>query len=402
MPRFRYRALRQTGGEVEGELSADDERAAALQLQAVGNFPIEIHAAAEAPTVRPARRAARALSSRELILFTRQFATLMRAGVALDRALSLIAGEQKNSRRARLSARLLAAVNRGDDLSRALSEEPAFSRPYAMVVAAGEARGDIGGALARLADLLERNRAISQSLLNALIYPASVIVVAFLSLGFLFAFVLPRFETLLTSFRHEPPWAMRALLGLSSLVQSFGLPFLVVILALAAFIVLRRRNADFRLAMDRRLLTLPGLGTLIAKVETERLAFLLARLVAAGIDLPRALGAVRQTTANAAIRAGLAEAQRSIERGDGITASLAANRLLPELALELVRVGEETGDLAPMLLEASNILRREIEAASNELIALVAPLSMIVLGLIIGAVALAIFGTVMEVYDIAS
>jgi len=401
MPRFRYRALRQTGGEVEGELNADDERAAVVQLQAVGNFPIEIRSATET-AARPGSRAGRPLPTRELILFTRQFATLMRAGVALDRALSLIADERKNSRRARLAARLLAAVNRGESLSHALGEEPAFSRPYAMVVAAGEARGDVGGALARLADLLERNRAITQSLLNALIYPASVLVVAILSLGFLFAFVLPRFEDLLTSFRHEPPWAMRALLGFSALVQSFGLPFLVLILAFGAFVLVRRRNADFRLAMDRRLLTLPGLGTLITKVETERLAFLLGSLVAAGIDLPRAVSAVRLTSTNAAIRAGLADAQRSIERGDGVAASLAANRLLPDMALELVRVGEETGDLAPMLLEASNILRKEIEAVSTELIALIAPLSMILLGLIIGAIALAIFGTVMEVYDLAS
>jgi general secretion pathway protein F len=402
MPRFRYRALRQTGGEVAGELLADDEREAATQLQASGSFPIEI-----APAAKPAgaeRRAGKGvrLSGRELVLFTRQFATLMKAGIALDRALTLIAADRAPSRRARLASSLLAAINRGESLSRAVAAEPAFAQHYAMVIAAGEARGDLGGALERLANVLERNRAISQSLLNALIYPASVLVVAFLSLGFLLAFVVPRFESLLTSFRQEPPLALRWLVGLSQFFQSYGLPLAVAILALVAFFLIRRRDAAFRIAFDRRLLALPGLGSLLTKIETERLTFLLGNLVAAGVELPRAVAATRDAMTNAAIRAGLGQALRGIERGDGVSPSLAAARLLPDLALELVRVGEETGDLAPMLLQASDIMRKEVEGATTELIGLIAPISIILLGLLIGGIALALFGTVMEVYDLAS
>ena len=125
-------------------------------------------------------------------------------------------------------------------------------------------------------------------------------------------------------------------------------------------------------------------------------------MVAAGVALPAALAAAREASSNAALRVGLEAAGRAVERGERVAAALAAIGLVPELALELVRVGEETGDLAPMLLKASDILRREIEATSTEWIALAAPLSMIVLGLIVGAIALAIFGTVLEVYDIAS
>jgi general secretion pathway protein F len=400
VPRFRYRALRQSGGEIEGELVAEDARAAAAHLQAVGNFPIDI-----APAARPARFALRRrtrLPGRELALFTRQLAALVGAGIALDRALNLIAAERGRSRRAQLAETLLAAVNRGESLSQACAAHPAFAGHYAMVIAAGEARGDIAGALDRLAALLERNRAINQALATALIYPASVLVVAILSISFLLAFVVPRFETLLTSFQHEPPLAMRVLLGVSALFQDFALPVALVAIVLTAFLVVRRRNAEFRIAFDRKLLALPALGALLAKVETERLAFLLGTLVAAGVALPAAVGAARDAAANAALAAGLDDAARLIERGDGVSAALGASRLLPDLALELVRVGEETGDLAPMLLKASDILRREIEATTTEWIGLVAPLSMVLLGLLIGAIALALFGTVLEVYDIAS
>ena len=125
-------------------------------------------------------------------------------------------------------------------------------------------------------------------------------------------------------------------------------------------------------------------------------------MVAAGVALPAAVAAARDATSNEALRAGLAEAGRGIERGERVTAALAATGFMPDLALELVRVGEETGDLAPMLLKASDILRKEIDATATEWIGVVGPLSMLVLGLLIGAIALALFSTVLEVYDIAS
>ena len=398
MPRFRYRALRQSGGEIEGELVAENAQAAVTHLQAAGSFPIAV--APAGGSARGARR--RRLSPRELILFTRQLAALVGAGVALDRALVLIAGDRARSHRAELAEALLAAVNRGESLSRAVIEHNGYARPYAMVIAAGEARGDIAGALERLAAILERNRAIGQSLANALIYPASVLVVACLSLSFLMGFVIPRFEPLLADFRHAPPVMMQALVGFSHVFQSGAAPVAATLLALVGLYVLKRRDASFRIAVDRRLLALPAIGSLLRKIETERLTFLLGTLIAGGVAVPTAVAAAREATANAALQAGLAEAGRAIERGDGVAAALAAPDLIPVLALELVRIGEETGDLAPMLLKASDILRKEIEATASEWIGLVAPLSMVVLGLIIGAIALAIFGTVLEVYGIAA
>jgi general secretion pathway protein F len=402
VPRFRYRALRPTGAEIVGELVADDEHDAIARLQAIGSYPIEITAPAARRFFTSWLSAARSrIAARDLVLFTQQLAALIGAGVTLDRALSLIAGGRNRARGARLAVDLLGAVNRGESLSRACSEQAGLPRHYAMVVAAGEARGDLGAALERLAEVLERARATSRALLGALVYPISVFVVACISVSFLLGFVVPRFEVLLTSFQREPPLTMRVLLGLSSLFQELALPGGLVLVVLIGLAAIANRDPRFRLAMHRRLLSVPGLGGLLAKVEAERLLHLLGNLVAAGVELPAAAAATRAAMNNEAFRAGLEAAERGIERGDGVAASLSAGGMLPEMAGELVRIGEETGDLAAMLLKAGDILRREFEATSAELIALVTPVSVVLLGLLIGAVAVAILGTVMEVYDVA-
>jgi len=403
VPLFHYRALRPSGGEIAGELDALDERDAAQRLQAIGNYPIEITLPDSG--VRLARRltpSGRGISARDRVLFTRQLATLLGAGVALDRALALIAAAPDAKRRAQLANELLAAINRGERLSAACRAHPALPAHYAMMIGAGEARGDIAGALARLADVLDRGRETGRALLGALIYPASVLVVACLSISFLFAFVVPQFATLLESFQKAPPLAMQVLLLISAWFQQAGLPLAGIILLLTAYVLYRRRDLAFRAGLDRWLLRLPLVGAMVSKSEAERLAYLLGNLVAAGVPVPEAAAATGDAMTNATYRVGLSAAEQAVARGDRLSAALAAGALLPELALELVRVGEETGDLATMLLRASDMMRRDLEASTTELIALVTPVSIVFLGLLIGLVAYALLGTVMEVYDFAT
>jgi type II secretory pathway component PulF len=403
MPRFHYRALQPSGAEIAGELVADSESDVAARLQAIGNFPIEIgisaaRAAFSTRWLLPA--AGNRLAACDLVLFTRQLATLAGAGVALDRGLALIAAGSGRRGPSRLGRDLLAAVNRGESLSQACRDHPGLPPHFAMAIAAGEAHGDLSAALDRLAEVLEKGRAASRALIGALVYPASVFVVACLSVSFLLAFVVPRFEGLLTSFRHEPAWTMRLLLGASTLFQETALPALLILVALAAFVAIRWRDPGFRAACDRRLLALPGLGGLIGKAEAERLTFLLGNLISAGVAVPDAVAAAGAAMTHPSFRNGLATAQRRIERGDGVSAALATTGLLPDLAGELVRAGEETGDLAPMLLKASDMLRGEVEASSTELIGLITPVAIVLLGLLIGTIAVAMLTTVMDVYDI--
>ena len=191
MPRFEYRALRPTVAEIAGELIAAAARDAAARLQAAGSYPIEITAPAGRGRIagfhlaRRWERGGRRLAARELILFTRQLAALIGAGVALDRALGLIEAARGREAGRRLAVELLAAVNRGESLSHACRSHLGLPRHYAMIIAAGEARGDPGAALERLARALERSRAPPRALIDPLIYPASALVVALVSISFL-------------------------------------------------------------------------------------------------------------------------------------------------------------------------------------------------------------------------
>jgi general secretion pathway protein F len=403
VPLFHYRALRPGGGEIAGEVTAEDERDAARRLQAIGNYPIEINL--PRPNTRWAGRVAPRggrVSARDRLLFSRQLATLLGAGMALDRAMALIAAAPGGKSRARLAGGLLAAINRGESLSAACRAHPALPEHYAMVIGASEAKGDLAGGLTRLADILERERETSRAMLGALIYPASVLVVACLSVSFLLTVVVPEFSTLLESFNREPPVAMRLLLALSQGFREAALPLAIITLLLLLYGFYRRRDPEFRAAFDRRLLRLPILGRMLGKNEAERLAYLLGNLLASEVPVPDAVAAAGAATASAHYRSGLAAAQSAVERGDRLSTALAAGALLPDLALELVRVGEETGDLATMLLKASEILRHDIAATTTEVIGLVTPVSIVLLGLLIGAIAYALLGTVMEVYDVAT
>jgi len=406
MPLFHYRALRTSGGEIAGELVAADARDAAARLQAAGSYPIEIAAAAEARRAlgrlagrfSPAK--SRHIPSRELVLFTRQLAALIGAGVPIDRALALIGDNGTRAGGRGLALDLLGAVNRGESLSAACATRAGLPPHYAMMIAAGEARGDLAAPLERLAGVLERNRATTRALVDALIYPASVLVAAALSIAFLLGFVVPRFAALLTGVQHQPPPAMRLLLTLSGAFQELALPVIIAMLVLFAGLLFRYRDREFRVALQRRMLHLPWLGPLIGKIEAERLSYLLGSLLSAGVALPGALSAARATAASDVFRAGLAGIERGVERGDGIATAFAASAILPELARELIRIGEETGDLAAMLLKASEMLRREFEATSSALVALVMPVSILALGLLIGLVAVAVLGSVIEAYDL--
>jgi general secretion pathway protein F len=390
MPRFRYRTLQGSGAVVEGEVEALDQQEAVTRLQAGGTYPIAVEAA-DSFVRRGAvarRERGRRLRTPELALLTRELATLLEAGLPIDRALAV------------LRSLLEAAVLAGDSLSDACARQRAFPRGYAAMVAAGEAKGNPGEALARIAAMLERSHAVAQSILTSLIYPASVMAVALLSAVLLLAVVMPRFEGLLHDLHRELPPATQFLLGLSQFVQSWG-PWLVLVLAAgAAWFVQRLRDPGFRRAVDQRLLRLPLLGALLLKIEAERFGRLFGSLLEGGVAIPEALAIAGAAASNRAVAAAILGAEARVRRGDSISAALAAPGILPELLVELVRVGDETNRLADVLRKASDILKQDIDATLTRAIALLTPASTILLGLLVAALMLGVFNAILEVYDL--
>jgi general secretion pathway protein F len=400
MALFRYRALEPSGALLEGEVEALDPKAAIQRLQNDGNFPISVEAAGGEASVAAAGGLGPGLRRGELTLFVREFATLLGAGVAMDRALALVAGLTGSSRIARVAETLRAGVLAGEPLSALCARVRGFPRVYAAMIAAGEAKGDVAGALERVAVLVERARAVSQTLVSSLLYPASVTAVSLVSAVFLLTFVVPRFEAMLREMHHELPAPTRAMLAVSGFLQATWPFLLVLLLGAAALFAVLLRKPGFRLAVDRRLLRLPFAGTLLQKIEAERYARLLGSLLAADVALPRAMAMAREAAANRAIAAALEDAETAVERGDFLPAALAHSGLLPELLVELARVGIETGRLPEMLTRVGDVLKREIEVTTTRFVSIVTPASTILLGLFVAALVLGIFSAVLEVYDL--
>lgn len=422
MPLFRYKAVQASGAIVEGEAEGDDRRAVVARLQAGGVYPIEVEAAAAGtgasanrapPAVAPARSRERAaapgaaslfgrrLPMRDLVFFTRELGSLLGAGLPLDRALTALGGATSSARLRAVAARLCEAVRAGDSLSRACAREGgSFSRLYVTMVAAGEAGGDTEGALARLATLLERSRTVSASIGSALIYPAIVAGVGLVSALILVAYVLPRFEAMLRDLGRELPAATRWLLGLAGFLQDYGAGLLIGLAIACLVLAWNLRRPRFRLRFDAILLALPVLGAILRRIEAERFARVLASLLAAGVELPRALATVREVAGNRAVAEALAAVESDVRRGETVARSLDASGVMPPLVVELAQVGEQTGRLDGLLHKAAEILQRELELTLQRLVALVTPVTTILLGLMVASLILAMINAVLEIYDL--
>ncbi|MBI3514395.1 MAG: type II secretion system F family protein [Proteobacteria bacterium] len=404
MPRFRYRTLQASGAVVEGEVEAADQQAAVARLQAGGSYPIAVEDAAlrAAASETSARPAGPRLRPTELALLTRELATLLGAGLPIDRALAVLRGLRGSPRVADVAGALERAVLSGESLSDACARQRAFPRSYAPMVAAGEAKGNLGEALSRIAALLERSHAVAQSILSSLIYPASVMAVALVSAVLLLAVVVPRFEALLRDLNRELPPATQFLIGLSQAIQIWG-PWLVLVLCGAAALFAQRlRDPGFRRAVDARVLRLPFFGPLLLKIEAERFGRLFGSLIEGGVAIPQALVIAGAAASNRAVTAAIQAAEARVQRGESISAALAAPGILPELLVELVRIGDETNRLPDVLIKASDILKQEIDATLSRTVALLTPASTILLGLLVGALMLGVFNAILEVYDLGT
>lgn len=400
MALFRYRTLQPSGSVVEGELEAADQQAAVARLQAGGSYPIEVALAdGTARDGTPSLTGAK-LSSQDLALLTRELAILLGAGLPLDRALAVLRGLKGSPRVAAVAAELERALLAGESLSNACARHRAFPRSYAPMIAAGEARGDLAGALGRIAAMLERAHAVAQSITSSLVYPASVMAVALLSALLLLGFVVPRFEALLRDLNRELPPATQVLIALSSFISTFGPWLLLLLVGAGVAVAVRLRDPAFRRTVDAKLLRVPLIGPLIMKIEAERFARLFGSLIEGGVEIPRALAIAGAAASNRATAAALVAAELRVLRGDTISTALAASDALPELLVELVRVGDATNRLPEVLARAADILKQEIDATLTRTIALLTPASTIVLGLLVGALMLGVFNAILEVYDV--
>ncbi len=403
MPQYRYKALNAHGELFDGQMEAASEAEVAARLQDQGHMPMEARLASEGVAGASSWLALlrrKPFDGGALVQFTQQLATLLGAGQPLDRALSILLELPEDERTRRVITDIRDIVRGGAPLSTALERQHGlFSRLYINMVRAGEAGGSLHDTLQRLSDYLERSAELKGRVINALIYPAILLAVVGGALLFLLGYVVPQFALMYESLDVALPWFTQWVLT-AGLVVREGWLIMIVVPAVIALVVERRlRQPAARLAVGGWLLQRKGIGPLLGKLETARLARTLGTLLRNGVPLLSGLGIARNVLSNRALAADVDAAGDEVKNGNGLSASLSRGKRFPRLALQMIQVGEESGALDTMLLKTADTFEQESARAIDRLLSALVPVITLVLASVVGLVIVAVL---VPLYDLTN
>ncbi|HEX5484631.1 MAG TPA: type II secretion system inner membrane protein GspF [Limnobacter sp.] len=396
---FRYEAINAQGKAVKGSLEADSARLARQNLRMQGMTPLDIaEVQSRQSRGHKASRWGRELSSNEVVLFTRQLASLLQARLALAQALSaLVEQAEKPLIRERINS-IRSEVVAGTALSQALAAFPkAFPEMYVATVAAGENTGELGTVLAKLADALEARQALAQKVSAAFIYPAIVTAVALAVVTGLLTYVVPQVVSVFENTNHQLPTLTIVMIAISDFLRNWGWLLLLAIGVAAYALRTALKNKAFKLRFDEGLLNVPLIGPFVRSVNTARLASTLAILVGSGVPILKALAAANRTVSNSALQNAMHDVQERVKEGSGLSKALGKSNLFPPVLTHLVASGEATGQLSDMLQRASDSQRTEVERKALWLTSLMEPLLILVMGLIVLLIVLAVMMPIIEI-----
>ncbi|HRN58905.1 MAG TPA: type II secretion system inner membrane protein GspF [Chiayiivirga sp.] len=374
MPHFRYKALSTAGDPIEGVMEAASAEEVIVRLQDAGNLPLDARPADDSGGSLAALFRRAPMKGAQVLQFTQQLATLLGAGQPLDRALQILLDLPDSPEARRVIERVRDAVRGGTPLSQALEqEEGVFSRLYVNMVRAGEAGGSLHDTLKRLAEYLERSKALRESVINALIYPSILVLMVFGALLLLLGYVVPQFLPLFEDMDVEMPLLTQVVMALGNFVSGYW--WLLLAGLVAGFMLLRRRLADpqTRRGFDAWVLRRGLVGGLVARLETARLARTLGTLVHNGVPLLTALSIARNVMGNLALSDAVEAASAEVKTGGGLAQALGRSKLFPRLALQMVAVGEESGDLDTMLTKVADTFDQEVKNTVERLLAALVP-----------------------------
>jgi general secretion pathway protein F len=412
MAEFAYKAASAGGGLVEGRIEARSRDEAVRRLLEQGLTPVGVFDRAAMPAAAGAAAARRprgrwALGGdkptrAEVLALTSELAVMLRAGLPLDGALRVLLGMDHRPPVSALVSQVLEAVKGGTPLSRALAARGELFGPfYVNMVRSGEASGQLGAVLTRLVEHLERMRALRESVVSALIYPAILLSVAVLSVLAILVFIVPQFEQLFRDAKEALPLATRVVLGAGHLVLDYGL-LLLVVLVLGGYAFARwLRSASGQRWWQARLARLPVLGRVRHEYNLARFSRTFGTLLANGVPILTALGIAGETLEDVQLRDSIKGVAPKVKSGGRLAEALAATGSFEPLAINLVRVGEETGTLDRMVLELATVLDRKVETGIKRGLTLLEPLLILGLGLVIAVVIVSILMGILTVNELA-
>jgi general secretion pathway protein F len=404
MPLYAYKAINNLGETEEGVRDASDESSLIGLLQSEGYIPIKVGPASARSFLGLSLGSKQSkLSQKEIALFTGELATLLDSGLPLDKSLTvLIDLTEDNEKLSKLIAKVLEKVKGGASLADALEKQSGvFSRFYLNMIRAGEAGGSLGEVLNRLAEYLERSRELKDTVSTALIYPAVLLVMSLASLFVMLIFVVPQFTEMFESAGQELPVSTQIVVGIAEWLQSYW--WLLIGGAFFAVAYMKFQLADpvRKKVWDGRFLKLPLADLVILTKETANMSRTLGTLLGNGVSILSALAIVRETVDNRVLVDAIQHAEEELKQGKRMSDALVKTGIFPKMAVQMIKMGEETGHLEEMLLRVAEIYDKQLKVAIQRMLALLEPALIITLGLMIAGIIVSILLAILSVNDLA-
>ena len=407
MATFQYEAMNSVGQAVKGEVEAAGTEEAIAKIRGMGNFPTKVREKAAAkgaaartgakyaagPADRTRRRSVGKVSTKVLTQFTRQMSTLQDAGLPILRSLRILEQQQKPGM-LRVALRLVADdVEGGDTLSGAMANYPkAFNRLYTNMVQAGEAGGVLDVILQRLADFMERAQALRRKIIGAMIYPIAVIGFSILIVLGIMWVVIPKFKKIFEDFGTTLPGPTVLLLSISNFIVGGGWA-IILLTPIAVILIMKlvRQSSGGRHFLDNMKGNIPVFGQIVRKTAVSRFTRTLGTLLSAGVPILEALNITRETAGNEVYNRALLKVHGAIREGESFASPLRQAKVVEPMVINMIDVGEETGDLDKMLMKVADTYDNEVETLVAGMVSLLEPVMVIVLGVIVGFIVVALF-----------
>ena len=382
---FLWEGVDRNNRQVRGESRAASETVVTTNLRRQGVRLSKIK--------RQTFRGGRRVGEKDITFFTRQLATMLKAGVPLLQSFEIIARGHSNPRFSRLMMDIKNKIETGSSMSQAFREHPKhFDALYCNLVAAGETSGMLDAILDRIATYKEKILAIKGKIKSALFYPISVVTVAIVVIWVIMIWVIPSFKKVFTSFGADLPAPTLIVMAMSEFfVQWWWLMLAIIVGTIFGFLYLLRTSATFRLGFDRVILKFPVIGGILRKATIARWTRTLQTMFAAGVPLVESLDAVAGAAGNAMYAAGTKRIQTEVSTGTSLTNAMANTNLFPTMVLQMTQIGEESGSLDNMLGKIADYFEREVDDSVAALSSLLEPIIIVFLGVVIGGLVVAMY-----------
>lgn len=401
MPLFEYKAVTPSGETLTGEMEAPSSDLVVAHIQEMGNIPVQAKEVGAGFRLETLFRGRQGLSQREIGDLTGQLATLLGAGLPLDRSLGILVELAENERVERLLSKVRDRVREGISLSEALEERHGvFSRFYINMVRAGEMGGALDQTLARMSEYLERAKELKDGVVSALIYPALLVILAIASLMLLMIYVIPQFTPMFEDFGADLPLMTKIVVGIGEVLRGYWWALAGAAALIALWFRGQMARSATRLRWDGRFLATRWVGDVIAKIEMARLARTTGTLLINGVPLLSAISISRNVMTNTVLREDVGQAAKKVKTGTPLARALNESGHFPRLALQMINVGEETGQLDAMLLKVADTYDREVKTTIDRLMALLVPALTLGLAAVIGVIVMSVLMAILSINEL--